>query len=615
MDFYEDTSADKRIKTCIDEQRNFTVVAGAGSGKTGSLIKALAYVRQQYGNALRTAGQQVACITYTNAATDVIRQRTDLDELFFISTIHSFLWNLVKSYQEDVCTTLGKDLLPQRIAKKMEEDDGGQSKKALQAHEQVTRLTQDLANLSKVKRFSYDESGRRNYSTGNLGHDDIIDLVSIMISKMPMLQRIIGQKFPYIFIDEAQDTFYNVMESLNLVARADGLPIIGYFGDPMQQIYFDNRAGEFKGPEGAEVITKLENYRCSTEVINLLKVIRPDLQQIPGPKNINGSVGLRLIQAEKGIGNRNTYTDEQVSRALVQFDIAMAHFGWSKFNEVKQLFLTWQMIAHRLGFSKLNRLFTGVYASETAQDAFRKGEHFALQPFIDVLVPLIEANTKHDQITMTQIMRQYSPILDPKGVNEFATIKEVTNKVQIAIDDLIDIWPHSSIRDVLEVARKHQLITISEHLAEQLDRHPRTESYDETKYSQEKEDWLIDEYLTYQTDELSSYRDFLLESTPFGTQHGAKGEQFEKVLVIFDDTEAQWNIFSFSRLFTPITAGSEATEGQRKHSLNLAYVCFSRAIRDLRIILFTADPEKAKKELVEKGLFADHQVSVQLLNS
>ena len=95
------------------------------------------------------------------------------------------------------------------------------------------------------------------------------------------------------------------------------------------------------------------------------------------------------------------------------------------------------------------------------------------------------------------------------------------------------------------VACEYNLIAMSERLAQQLDRLPRVEAYEDSKHSQEKGDWLMDEYLTHQTDELASYRNFILESTPYGTQHGAKGEEFKKVLVVFDDIEAAWNNFSF----------------------------------------------------------------------
>jgi len=610
MSEHKDTDADLKIKACIDKYQNFAVVAGAGSGKTDSLVKALAYVRHQRGKLLRASGQQVASITYTNAAVEVIKGRTNLDELFAVSTIHGFLWSLVEGYQSDIRTILKDELIPNRIEKKQEDDNGGQSQEAKKARKQVEKLTQNLECLHNVEKFSYNDGGRRDYSTGRLDHDDIIDLVSMMILRLPNLQKIIGQKYPYIFIDEAQDTFYNLMEALNHLTFGNGLPMIGYFGDPMQQIYYDNRAGEFRGPEGYKVIKKVENYRCSTEVIKLLNKIRPDLRQEPGDKNVTGSVEMLLIQAEVGTGFRKAYSEEQVSRALVQFDKAVTHFGWSKSHEVKRLFLTRQMIARRLGFPELNRLFTGRYSSKTAKDTFKEGTHFALKPFIDVLIPLIEAHEDHDHAAMTQIMRQHSPLLAPEGPSSSLTIETVAKKVQEAINALVGIWSPGKVKEILDVAKKNGLINVSERLAEQLTRPKRTEVYDETLHEQEKSDWLMDEFLTFRTNELSVYRSFILEMTAYNTQHGVKGDQFDKVLVVFDDTEASWSHYSFSRLLTPSTSGEEPTEGQRQKSLNLAYVCFSRAVKDLRIILFTANPNSAKRELVEKDLFTESQVSI-----
>lgn len=77
-----------------------------------------------------------------------------------------------------------------------------------------------------------------------------------------------------------------------------------------------------------------------------------------------------------------------------------------------------------------------------------------------------------------------------------------------------------------------------------------------------------------------------------------KGEEYPNVMVVFDDVEANWNQYSFTKLLTPQTAG-QPTDGQRARGRNLAYVCFSRARANLRILLFTPEPEAARKELIE----------------
>jgi DNA helicase-2/ATP-dependent DNA helicase PcrA len=388
---------------------------------------------------------------------------------------------LVENYQSDIRNTLRDELILKRIEKKKGDDNGGWSKAAQKAREQVVRLQSDLENIHLVDKFIYDDSGRRDYSTGSLSHDDVIDLASMMILRWPNLQKVIGQKFPYIFIDEAQDTFGNVMEALNQLASEEGFPVIGYFGDPMQQIY-ENRAGKFEGPAGYRTIKKVENYRCSTEVIGLLNAIRPDLQQTPGTNNLTGSVEIRLIQAEAGEGERKTYSEAQRLKTLKQFDAALDHFHWSQSGKVKHLFLTRQMIAHRLGFAKLNQLFTGDYASQTAENTFKEGEHFALKPFVDVLIPLIEAHEINDHAVITQILRQHSPLLDPKGNSKTWAIKVVTDKAQVAINTLVAMWPSYTLKDILITANEHELINLSERLAEHLQREPRSEVYDDIEH-------------------------------------------------------------------------------------------------------------------------------------
>lgn len=146
-------------------------------------------------------------------------------------------------------------------------------------------------------------------------------------------------------------------------------------------------------------------------------------------------------------------------------------------------------------------------------------------------------------------------------------------------------------------------------MLEQLARAPRQEEYSDQEHSAEKGDWLADCLFAMQTSEFRNYCDFVTENTPFSTQHGVKGEEFADVLVVYDDIEAGWNLYNFTKLLTPQTAG-EPTDGQRERGRKLAYVSFSRARENLRILLFTPDPQAAKTELVQSGLLANEQIVI-----
>ena len=76
------TPADLAIQECLSERRSFLVDAGAGSGKTSSLIRAIRYIAEgTIGPALGRDAQKVACITYTKVARDEIIERTDHNPL------------------------------------------------------------------------------------------------------------------------------------------------------------------------------------------------------------------------------------------------------------------------------------------------------------------------------------------------------------------------------------------------------------------------------------------------------------------------------------------------------------------------------------------------------
>jgi DNA helicase II / ATP-dependent DNA helicase PcrA len=388
----------------------------------------------------------------------------------------------------------------------------------------------------------------------------------------------------------------------------DGLPMVGYFGDPMQQIY-DDRAGDFsRGP--LRVITKQENFRSARDIVLFLNRFRTDVAQIPSaPIEVEGSVLIRLVRAEKPGNPRNRYTIEQIDRASAQFEEAIRLWGWSDNRDAKHLFLARQMIARRMDFTRLHELFTGEFASAQAKDDYEKGVHFALAPLLQTLHPLVKAYESSDVRSCLKLLRNSSPAFDPEGANAKVPLQTMQQTAGEVLRELAMKWSTATIGDILRFARSNSLIKCGNRLMEQLDRDPRSEQFDPEKHESEKKEWLIDELFAMRTNEICTYADFIAENTPYSTQHGVKGEQYRDVVVVFDDVEAAWNDFSFGKTFLPKTTG-EPTTGQKERSTKLAYVCFSRAERNLRILLFTADPESARSELLSTKLFEEEQISI-----
>lgn len=605
-----ENEADLRVRKCIDDRRSFALIAGAGSGKTSSLVDALGRVRDREGIALRKHGQRIACITFTNRAVEVIKARLGFDDLYLVSTLHGFLWGQISHFHKDIRQALRESCIPTLIAKVKEDDDGGKSKKAKKARAKIERLTEELAMIESIERFDYVDTIISDYSKGQISHDDIIAIATYLFANNATFRRITGLRFPYIFIDEAQDTFAGIVAGLNLVSARTGHPVIGYFGDPWQQIY-DRSAGAFEPPDGGEIIKKTENFRCSKSVIRLLNAYRGDVEQYAAGENstCEGSVEFLLVKAEVPTEPRKRYSEEQIGRALERMDAAVEDWGWTGRSDVMKLFLARQMIARRLGFAELNRLFTGDYASSRAQDAFEKGEHFLLKPFLSTICPLITAQGLGDDRRIISLLRRDSPAFAIDGLNAEKPLKFMVEISKDLVDQLRVLWNTKTIGVILRFCVDKQIILPSERLREHLDRAPRLEPFDDDLHGLDKGDWLADSLFQMAPEQVSRYADFLDSNTAYSTQHGVKGEQYEKVMVVYDDVEAAWNQYSFSKTLTPQTSG-KPTDRQRSVTQKLAYVSFSRAKEDLRVLLFTPDPINARAELIDSKLLTQDQIRI-----
>ncbi len=148
-DNHIDDHVDKEIEQCFSQQdpRCFFMFAGAGSGKTSSLIKALTFLDEKAGSWFAENSKKIAIITYTNAACDEISRRLQYKPIFAVSTIHSFLWELIKSYQVDIKDWVTKSL--QLEIKDLEEKQRkGRSGKA--SEERAAKIVRKQERLKKL---------------------------------------------------------------------------------------------------------------------------------------------------------------------------------------------------------------------------------------------------------------------------------------------------------------------------------------------------------------------------------------------------------------------------------------------------------------------------------
>lgn len=143
---------------------------------------------------------------------------------------------------------------------------------------------------NEINKIEYSE--HLNLSKGIISHDEVLELSHYMFSHYPKLCEIVKSRYPYILIDEYQDTSKLVVEIvLKYLSPAEKvkdsrLCVVGFFGDVMQSIYDDGigNLDVYKTNNGGHVheIKKIQNRRNPQSIINLANKIRIDgLEQSP----------------------------------------------------------------------------------------------------------------------------------------------------------------------------------------------------------------------------------------------------------------------------------------------------------------------------------------------
>ena len=514
-------SISEQVIDCLGKNKSFIVEAGAGSGKTHTLIEALSHLLARRSDDYLSFGQQIVCITYTNVAVNEIMSRINSDPLVHVSTIHDFLWSVIRDHQKE---------LRQCILEANKRNEGSKH---------IDNL--NLAGIS----IEYWQYGSR-WQEGKIHHDDVISLASIMFFSYPKLSRLVADKYPVIFIDEYQDTQETVVDLLFDVLKnsSKGSLTLGFFGDYMQKIY-GTGIGKLDRPELIS-IQKLENYRCSTEVIRVLNKLRPELQQVAASNNTPRGSAQFFYTRDENIGI------ETLRKRL-------RNEGWKSSEKI--LMLTRKSIAKSLGWEDLRSLYTS--KNRFALDDLLRGDDAFSDTFqaIENSVTAFDNRRYGDLYTILSVRMQ-------KDHELFSNPSEYKIYISQVIGELKELCRSATIGQVLDHIWNKSLIPKSNRII----------GLEDKAQSNEDIYTFISNLREIPYPQVSALYRYLNDKTPFSTKHGTKGEEYDDVIVVINDRS--WNKYNFASVLE-----NNVDKKQYERSLNLFYVCCSRARNNLAVLM------------------------------
>lgn len=603
-----DSYVDKSIQQCLslDTPKSFFVFAGAGSGKTESLIRALQFIDKEFGTRLSMHSKQVAVITYTNNAVDEILRRIQYKPVFAVSTIHSFLWELIKHYQKDIKDWVKQKLEADIIELKKELANGRGGNTAEKRRQDVEKKTLVLANIEKVRRFSYNPNGE-NVGYASLSHNDVILMGCEFLTKEKTMQEILVSKYPIVLIDESQDTKKELVDALRVVYdEYKSKFIIGMFGDTMQRIYMDGKENlRNEIPAEWEKIEKTMNYRSAIRIVELANSIRSTVdgqQQQPRSDAEMGTVCLFIADS----CSKKDAIEQQAAQIMAR---KTQDNNWLDNSRLKKLILEHHMAASRFGFSNL---YTPLNDSKAFDTSLREGTIPELSFLANVVSPLVKAYQENNDFLVSKIVRQYSPLLDKRLFLENSEKQiELLEIAQNAVEELLGLWKDGAIPtciDVLRILKKTNLFDISATIDEILSDEKANENIKVTALRQA---------LSVPFDELERYSAYVQGNTPFATHQGVKGLEFDRVMVIMDDSAAKGNLFSYEKLFgaksktaTDIKNEREGKETSILRTTRLFYVACTRARDSLAVVAYTQNIEAVKNTAISNGWFSEEEIEI-----
>lgn len=656
----------------IENGESFVFDAGAGAGKTYTLVETLKYLLINFGKELKLHNQKILCITFTNVAAKEISARLGNTSLVEISTIHNCIWDIISSHQKQLVdihlnklktelaiikNSLKNEKWAEQFIKLSDEEKTSLisimlEKKALyykykgsnaaefkgqfsDINNIFPSILKNVGNFKKIVDNIFKEQRYQNavdkiisrdskfnkvnydarYNNDRLAsmiisHVTLLEYAEKIVADNLILRQIIFDKYPYILVDEYQDTDPKVVSTLSKIheysKQAKHKCVIGYYGDKKQNIY-DAGVGELFSQchPGLTRVKKEFNRRSASEIIGVANKIR------------NDDLSQKTIYTDFPKGDVNFYNIEMSREQFIKEHIKK--WNVTTENKLHCFELTNERVAEYSGFGSIYEFFKNsawykvgkryeylrehILSLDTTKLGIVQSLIFRILDFknkvqIDntMILDIIPSVKKNDALNIGHLRTLLEKLKNKNGTNLVDYIENLFIGYKMG-DTYYDKCIEHIIGEKISSLDEFKLFIL-----DQLYLLDTEASITDEKLIEYKEQ--IDIFLKIDINIFTLWYNFVIDknegSVVYHTYHGTKGREFENVIIFMNSKFGRDDQY-FSRLFKVITSREEfESENDNKkvsEARNLFYVAVTRAVKNLSILYFD-DLNGSEKDLI-----------------
>ncbi|MBV7538461.1 AAA family ATPase [Duganella sp. sic0402] len=613
--------------------RSYFLFAGAGSGKTRTLVEVLrrmtGVVQHEKGGELarrmRIYGRSIRVVTYTKNAVAVINGRLGDNHLVCVSTIHAFCWELISGFNDDIRDALisvKQAQLEKETAEALAKPRGITPAK----QRDLDEIRDDIAAFAQTEVFLY-HPDRDTYGAGALAHKHVLDATAWLLTHRATLRAILKDLYPIILIDESQDTMKGMLDALMGLAepRGSGLTL-GLLGDHRQRIYTDGHADLPSRVPGNWATPELQmNHRSQLRIVKLInRIWEAKLEGRTQPAN---GVEQHARTEKTGgvvrifVGDTNRTVEKKVTGeqwCADQMRQATGAVEWET-DMYQLLALEHKLVATRGEFLDAYSAMALIDPNSAAPSG--SGENkgpSAVQMLLNELAQLeacINAEGVLDQFCATEVFRRFGRLdsLSESEGNRENRAAEMLTAINAFAAASID--PEATVEQVLTPALSANLFDAHPRLSEAFSDKsapppPPGRGEEESKTDRMRRGWCA--LFAAPWSQLQKYRTYLAGDSSMATHQVVKGSEFSHVMVVMDDKLAGGHQISYDKIF----GGAELSKSDRDNmdkgketsidrTLRLLYVTCSRAQESLALVLWSSDPAAALERIKNSEWFSE----------